>query len=155
MKDNPISVQTSLRSICTPIQPSFIIDVPDEDIRPRGGAAAVDDESSAILEGLVECIDDASTHVDADASMLSGSEQESHSEEDDAGNLSGSDDGGGDKAVWRCEPRLHGRNKAGSSLPGRPPSDAVPHRSASSVFGVVSFRRARSIFSASFVVVRA
>ena len=54
----------------------FLRDVPDEDIRPCGGAAAVVDESSHILEGLGDYIDDASTHVDADAAMLSGSEQE-------------------------------------------------------------------------------
>ena len=61
----------------------------------RGDAAAVDDEPSHILEGLDECIDDASTCVDADATMLPSSEQESHGEEDDTGNLSGSGDGGG------------------------------------------------------------
>ena len=33
--------------------------------------------------------------------------------------------------VWLCEPRSHGRNKAASPLPGRLPSVAVPHRSAS------------------------
>ena len=73
----------------------FLRDVPDEVFRPHGAAAAEDDECDPILEGLVECIDVASTHVDADATMQSGSEQESHGEEDDAGNLRGSDDGGG------------------------------------------------------------
>ena len=34
--------------------------------------------------------------------------------------------------VWLCEPRSHGRNKGASHFPGRPPSVAVPHRSASS-----------------------
>ena len=34
-------------------------------------------------------------------------------------------------AVWRCEPRSLGRNKAATPLPGRTPSVAVPHRSAS------------------------
>ena len=28
-------------------------------------------------------------------------------------------------AVWRCEPRSHGRNKEGGALPGRSPSVAV------------------------------
>ena len=34
-------------------------------------------------------------------------------------------------AVWLCEPRSHGRRKEASPLPGRPPSSAIPHRSAS------------------------
>ena len=45
----------------------FLRDVPGEDIRPRGAAAAVDDDCAPILEGLGESIGDASTHVDADA----------------------------------------------------------------------------------------
>ena len=73
----------------------FLRDVSDEVFRPRGAAAAEDDECDPILEGLDECIDVASTHVDADATMQSGSEQESHGEEDDADNLRGSDDDGG------------------------------------------------------------
>ena len=31
-------------------------------------------------------------------------------------------------AVWRCEPRSHGRSKASIPLPGWWPSSAVPHR---------------------------
>ena len=50
--------------------------------------------------------------------------------------------------VWRCEPRSHGRNKAASPLPGRRPSVAVPHRSASPALcpcgHVASFRRRSS-----------
>ena len=34
-------------------------------------------------------------------------------------------------AVWRCEPRSHGRRKAATPLPGRTPSSAVSHRPAS------------------------
>ena len=54
------------------------------------------------------------------------------------------------KTVWRCEPRSHGRNKAVSPLPGRRPSVAVPHRSASPALRPcghsVSFRRRASSF---------
>jgi len=53
-------------------------------------------------------------------------------------------------AVWRCEPRPHGRNKASSPLPGRSPSVAVPHRSASPASRPcgysASFRRRASSF---------
>ena len=55
-------------------------------------------------------------------------------------------------AVWRCEPRSHERNKAASPLPGRPPSVAVPHRSASPALCLcpcgheASFRRRASSF---------
>ena len=52
--------------------------------------------------------------------------------------------------VWRYEPRSHGRNKAASPLPGRPPSVAVPHRSASPASRPcghsASFRRRASSF---------
>ena len=50
-------------------------------------------------------------------------------------------------AVWRCEPRSHGRNKAATPLPERAPSVAVPHRSASPALRpcghAASFRRRR------------
>ena len=53
-------------------------------------------------------------------------------------------------AVWRCEPRSHGRNKADTPLPGRTPSVAVPHRSASPALRpcghAASFRRRASSF---------
>ena len=55
-------------------------------------------------------------------------------------------------AVWRCEPRSHGRNKAATPLPGRTPSVSVPHRSASPALCFVPVW-ARSIFSY-FTVVR-
>ena len=53
--------------------------------------------------------------------------------------------------VWLCEPRSHGRNKAVSPLPGRLPSVAVPHRSASPALRpcgheASSFRRCASSF---------
>ena len=52
--------------------------------------------------------------------------------------------------VWRCEPRSHGRNKADTPLPGRTPSVAVPHRSASPALcpcgHAASFRRRASSF---------
>ena len=52
--------------------------------------------------------------------------------------------------VWRCEPRSHGRNKAAFPLPGRLPSVAVPHRSASPALcprgHAASFRRRASSF---------
>ena len=47
--------------------------------------------------------------------------------------------------VWLCEPRSHGRRKAGGASPGRRPSSAVPHRSASPALcpcgHAASFRR--------------
>ena len=53
-------------------------------------------------------------------------------------------------AVWRCEPRSHGRNKPASPLPGRSPSVSVPHRSASPALcpcgNASSFRRRASSF---------
>ena len=53
-------------------------------------------------------------------------------------------------AVWRCEPRSHGRRKAATPLPGRTPSSAVPHRSASPALcpcgHAASFRRRASSF---------
>ena len=53
-------------------------------------------------------------------------------------------------AVWQCEPRSHKRNKAGTPLPGRPPSIAVPHRPASLALcpcgHSASFRRRASSF---------
>ena len=52
--------------------------------------------------------------------------------------------------VWLCEPRSHGRNKAATPLPERPPSVAVPHRSASPALcpcgHAASFRRRASSF---------
>ena len=53
-------------------------------------------------------------------------------------------------SVWLCEPRSHGRNKEGGPLPGRRPSAAVPHRSASPALcpcgHAASFRRRASSF---------
>ena len=53
-------------------------------------------------------------------------------------------------AVWRCEPRSHGRNKAATPLPGRTSSVTVPHRSASRALcpfvHAASFRRRGSSF---------
>ena len=49
-------------------------------------------------------------------------------------------------AVWRCEPRSHGRDMAATPLPGRRPSVSMPHRSVSLALYVSL--RARSIFSA-------
>ena len=52
--------------------------------------------------------------------------------------------------VWLCEPRSHGRRKAASLLPGRPPSAHIPHRSASPALcpcgHAASFRRRASSF---------
>ena len=57
-------------------------------------------------------------------------------------------------AVWRCEPRSHGRKKAGGALPGRAPISAVPHRSASPAVcpcgHSASFRRRASSFVRGF-----
>ena len=51
-------------------------------------------------------------------------------------------------AVWLCEPRSHGRRKAGAPLPERTPSSAVPHRPASPALCLcghaASFRRRAS-----------
>ena len=76
----------------------FLRDVPNEVFHTRGAAAAEDDDCDHILEGLEECIDVASTHVAADATMQPGSEQESHGEDDDTDYHSccSDDDGGRD-----------------------------------------------------------
>ena len=56
--------------------------------------------------------------------------------------------------VRRCEPRSHGRNRTVSPLPGRPPSDSVPHRSTSPALRPcehsASFRRRASSFVRGF-----
>ena len=54
--------------------------------------------------------------------------------------------------VWLCEPRSHGRRKEASPLPGRHPQFCRTPSIAVSGFVLVW---ARSIFSSSFVVVRA
>ena len=107
----------------------FLRDVPDEVFHPRGAAAAVDDERGPILEGLEECIDDASTHVDADVTMQIGSEQESHGEEDDADNVRGSDDDGGrdDDDNDLISPFTRDAPAGSSMHGGEAPGTAAPH----------------------------
>ena len=76
----------------------FLRDVPDEVILTRGAAAAEHDDCEHILEGLGECVDTFSPHVEVDATMQPLSEPDPNSEDDDDDFQSccSDDDGGRD-----------------------------------------------------------